>query len=294
MPIYKPSELFFFLETLGIKPKKSLSQNFLIDQNIVNKILQELHLEDGDYVLEIGPGPGVLTEALLEKNIHLIAVEKDLVFAQALERFVDPVHSPKKTLKIFAEDFLDFPLEEIMKTFLPEGTKCKIVSNLPYSCAAPILEKLCYSSQFFSQMTIMVQKEMAQRFLGKIGTKNYSSFTLFLQFYAKIYHAFDVSKNSFFPKPKVDSSVMTLVMHSTLPLLKDKENFHNFVQKSFQQRRKCLRSSIKELYPDLDQKIVEELFVKHHLETKIRAENLSLEMFLSLFQDLENKSRTPI
>jgi 16S rRNA (adenine1518-N6/adenine1519-N6)-dimethyltransferase len=265
---------------LNVRPKKALSQNFLVDQNIVNKILEELSLQEGDYVVEIGPGPGVLTEALLEKNLHLLVIEKDEVFAKALHRF------PNKNFQIFSEDFLDFPLEEVLEKFLPPGKKCKVVSNLPYSCATPILAKLCKHHSFFSQLTIMIQKEMAQRFLGKIGTKNYSSFTVFLQFYASIRHAFDVSKNSFFPKPKIDSSVMTLFIHpQELSPTINKEKFHLFVQKAFQQRRKCLRSSIKNLYPHIN---IEALFAEQNLELKIRAEMLSLEEFLSLFQRLES------
>jgi 16S rRNA (adenine1518-N6/adenine1519-N6)-dimethyltransferase len=251
-------ELLPFLRSLGVKPKKSLSQNFLVDGNIVRKIIAEALIEKGDCVLEIGPGPGALTEALIESGAIVYAVEKDAVFADALKRFED-VH-------LFAQDIRDFDL-----SFIP--LKTKVVSNLPYHLTAPILTLLIPRYDLFSTITVMVQEEVARRIIAKPKTKEYGSLTLFLNFYSEPHFAFKVSRHCFYPEPKVDSAVVTLILKKPPPV--DSKAFFSFVHAAFQHRRKMIKTT---LGPKIG-----ELLSELKVDPKSRPEDLSLDLFLKLF-----------
>lgn len=159
MPIYKPSELRQFLEDLKIRPKKGLSQNFLIDGNIIRKIVGSAQVASDDVVLEIGPGPGSLTEALLATGATVLAVEKDQILAEALER----LKGQNGHLEIFCSDILKFLFEEALAPYQSKGQKAKIIANLPYHVTTPILTHLVSRRDLFSTMTLMVQEEVARR-----------------------------------------------------------------------------------------------------------------------------------
>jgi 16S rRNA (adenine1518-N6/adenine1519-N6)-dimethyltransferase len=227
------SELFAFLHQIDAAPRKSLSQNFLIDDNILRKIVKSAAITKEDRVLEIGPGPGALTQHLLQSEATVIAIEKDRKFARALPRLqVD------NRLQIHESDFLNFPITEHLQALAP----MKVVANLPYHIATPVIERLCDHSSFFSSAWIMVQKELADRMVAQPGTKAMSSFTIFLQTYCKPRIALKVSRHCFFPAPKVDSCVIQLDFHP--PALKDPKPFLALVRRAFQQRRKMLRSTL--------------------------------------------------
>ena len=206
MPIYKPSELRLFLNQLGISPKKGLSQNFLIDGNIIRKIVEVSGVTPDDTILEIGPGPGSLTQALLETGGSVLAVEKDTILAQALERLAPAAPN----LKVYCHDILTFPLEEELSKVIRKGKKAKVIANLPYHLTTPIIAQLVPLRHLFSSLTIMVQEEVARRFTAKPDTSDYSSFTLFLRFYTTPHYAFTVSRNCFYPAPRVNSAVVVL------------------------------------------------------------------------------------
>lgn len=221
-------ELKQFLQRIGAAPRKSLSQNFLIDQNIVKKILRFADIQPGDFVLEIGPGPGALTTALLEAGAHVLAVEKDRLFAEHL-----PSHP---NLRIISGD--------ILKTELGDVTGWKVVANLPYHITAPILEKILPLP--FASITIMIQSEVADRLAAKPKTPEYSSLTLFASCHAQIVDRFTVSPSCFYPQPKVESTVIRL---DPKPL--PDPNPIPWIRRAFQQRRKQLASSLKSIAPDV-------------------------------------------
>jgi len=281
MPIYKPSELSEFLYGLGISPKKALSQNFLIDGNIIRKIVKDSKVESGDVVLEVGPGPGSLTEALLESGAAVVAVEKDPMLAQALERF----RSGDKSLTVFCEDIMDFPIAEKLKAVLPEGKKGKAIANLPYHLTTPIIARLIEMHDVFSSLTLMVQEEVARRFVAKPGTKDYSSFTVFLEFYCKPHYAFSVGRKCFYPSPKVDSAVVILELRER-PKVSDVEAFFKMTRTAFGHRRKMMRSSLKDLYGS---QIVMQGLEEIGCNPLGRPEDLSLEQFVKLFEWLQVK-----
>lgn len=281
MSIYKPSELQAFLRGLGVHPKKGLSQNFLIDGNIIRKIVLAADVKPGDIVLEIGPGPGALSEALLESGAEVIAVEKDSLFAKELRRL-----EPKGKLTVYEADILKFPIKETLMRALPSGKKAKVIANLPYHITTPIITLLSQMREHISELVIMVQEEVARRFVAKPGTSDYSSLTVFLQFYTVPKYAFMVSRKCFFPEPSVDSAIAILEL-ITPPNVSDAEKFFEMTRRSFEQRRKMLRSSLKDQYGS--EKLVK-AFKQIGLKAESRPEELSLEQFVELFEALNSFS----
>jgi 16S rRNA (adenine1518-N6/adenine1519-N6)-dimethyltransferase len=266
MKLSSPSHLMNFLDEEGARPQKKWSQNFLVDGNIVDKIVKTSKAEKGDLVLEIGPGPGALTQALLAQGCTVIAIEKDPLFAKALGRLGN-------SLTVFEEDILKFPIETFLKERLQLGQKARIISNLPYHITTPIAARFLPLHDLVSSLTFMVQKEVALRFTAQKGEKDYGSLALLTQFYSNASYAFTVSSSCFFPKPKVQSAVIQLELKQP-PLLQDQEKgFFKLTRSAFNQRRKMLRSSLKELCS---------LEVLKEFES-MRPEELSLDDFLKLF-----------
>ena len=284
MKLYRSSELRRFLEELGIDAKKGLSQNFLIDGNILRKIIHAAHIQPGDHVIEIGPGPGALTECLLEQGVEVTAIEIDRHFATALKR----LQSDKNTLHILCEDFLKFPLENYLSS---SQKKVKVVANLPYHITTPILTKLLPLHRYIESVTIMVQKEFAKRMTAKPATADYGSFTLFATFYSHPTYCFTVEPTCFYPRPTVQSAVVHCELRSP-PLPSQEKAFFTLTRSAFQKKRKMLRSSLKDLYPveNIDQALVE-----MGVSPQSRPEELSLDEFLTLFDKLssgdENKGK---
>lgn len=275
MALYKPTELRAFLSSLGIAPKKALSQNFLIDGNIIRNIVKAAEIKPGDQVLEIGPGPGSLTEELINQGAHVVAIETDRILAKALER-LKPAH-------IITGDALKIPLDEIYP-FFDQARPIKLLGNLPYHITTPLITRFISHVDRFSTILVMVQEEVARRMSALSGTAEYGSITLFLNFYAKIHYAFKVSRNCFYPVPNVDSAMIRLDLHPA-PQGIDADLFFQLTRRAFQQRRKTLRQSLKELYP---------LKISNALETlkfpsEARPEELSLEQFIQLFLLLNQK-----
>lgn len=254
------SELIPFLESIDAKPKKRLSQNFLIDPNILRKIVQTAEIKPGDAVLEIGPGPGALTAALLERGASVYAVEMDSIFARELHRLQNG------KLIIINADILTFPFETLPREF-------KIAANLPYHITTPILEKVFCSS--FSSFTAMVQKEVACRMMAVPKTKEFGPLSLFVQFYAKKQASFNVAPTCFYPRPKIDSTVIRLDRRP-LPNI-DPEYFFSLSKKAFQKRRKMLSSTLP--YP---KERIRTVLSKMDVRKDARPEDLSLEQWVAL------------
>jgi 16S rRNA (adenine1518-N6/adenine1519-N6)-dimethyltransferase len=271
----KISSLLVFLNQLQAFPSKRLSQNFLIDKNIIKKIVAKAEVKEDDIVLEIGPGPGALTREIIKRCKNVIAVEKD-------KKFADYLSKNEKNLTLFEGDFLQFPLREF---FSKKNCKAKVIANLPYHIASPIIAKLLENYDLFSEITIMVQYEMAKRLISTKDCKNYSAFTIFINFYAEPKLLFEISPNCFFPRPKVRSAIIQLKIKKPLSDI-DREKFHLFVQKTFQQRRKKLTTSLKNiLTPDLRESLNFESILKElQIDPNARPENLSLEEFYLLFK----------
>jgi 16S rRNA (adenine1518-N6/adenine1519-N6)-dimethyltransferase len=272
-----------FLKEKGVHAKKGLSQNFLIDGNIVQKIVATARVEPGDFIVEIGPGPGALTQALLEKGAHVLAVEMDTLFADALTR----LQTSDSRLKVACADILAFPLQDALGK--QGNKKAKIVANLPYHITTPILALLLPLHTLVDSLTIMVQKEFADRMAASPKTPEYSSFTVFLQFYASLDKSFAVSPHCFFPKPTVHSAVVHCTLHP--PLLENgAEGFFQMTRTAFGQRRKMLRSSLKDLFRA--ENIEHALAHIGHPGTA-RPEELRIDEFISLYVALKRNRLLP-
>lgn len=278
MRLYRSSELQLFLKELGIDAKKGLSQNFLIDGNILRKIIKAAEIHPNDHVIEIGPGPGALTEFLLEFGAHVTAVEIDPHFASALKR----LQTDKSSITVFQEDFLKFPLEDYLKK---HTEKVKVVANLPYHITTPILTKLLPMHSKIESVTIMVQKEFAKRMTAAPGSADYGSFTVFTAFYCKASYCFTVEPTCFYPRPKVQSAVVYCQLRKP-PLFDAAESFFTLTRTAFQKKRKMLKTSLKELFPPPS---VERALASMNISSQARPEELSLEQFLTLFEMLKHR-----
>lgn len=230
MKRFRPSELQSYLRSIGAKPMKGLSQNFLIDGNILNKIVALAEVGQDDLVVEIGPGPGALTERLLEAGCQVIAIEKDPIFARALKELNHP------RLTVHHADALDFDYKF--------EKKAKVVANLPYNITTPILQKILPLEGAISSATVMVQDEVAKRLCFPCAAKDYVAFTLFLQYYAVPHYGFMVSPGCFFPAPRVNSAVIRLDLKKG-QLQTDEAPFFEMVNSAFSQRRKMIKATVK-------------------------------------------------
>src|SRR5208283_2418510 len=188
---------------LKVTPKRSLGQNFLIDENIVDKIIREMHLRTNDAVIEIGPGRGALTAKLAGKVRKLLIVEIDGRIIESLrERFAS------FGVAILHQDFLEIDLAEWQRQW---NAKLRLLGNLPYHLTSPILFKVFDAAACVQDMTFTVQREVAQRLVAPPGSKTYGILSVMTQFYGDVKLLFHVSPNCFFPKPKVTSSVVQII-----------------------------------------------------------------------------------
>ncbi len=272
MPLYRPSELSSLLDKWGTKAKKSLSQNFLIDGNIIRKIANLVPALPDDIIIEIGPGPGALSEALIEKGCYFYGIEKDTLFHNHLnEHFKE---SGKCTF--YNDDVLEFSFEEIFAKH--PGKKIHIAGNLPYSITSPILRKLSLYHAKIASITIMVQDEVGKRMTAQAKTKDYGRLSLGVQFYFEATYAFRVSPRCFLPAPKINSAVISLKPKEIADV--DLEAFFKLLKLAFHVRRKSLRSSLKAY------SIVETLSQMDKAPLT-RPEELSLKEWLTLFLTLK-------
>ncbi len=274
MSVFRPSELRQFLDSLGVRARKSLSQNFLIDGNILRKIVSAAGVTSDDLVIEIGPGPGALTEFLLQTGARVVAIEKDRVFANALQR----LDHGNGQLRIFEADALDFDLSPILGL----SSSIKVVANLPYQLTSPLLGKLVPLGPSVKSLTLMVQKEVAERITARAGTEDYSSLSIFVELYAEAQLMFTVEPTCFYPRPKVRSAVVHLDLHRP-PADLDAASFIRFIRTAFGKRRKTLRSSLRSLFP---REAISAALQAQRLGEDARPETLSLDQFIHLFRSL--------
>ena len=247
-----------------IAVKKKFGQNFLTDRNICRKIVQSAGLEKNDRVLEIGPGFGALTSAILEVVPEFVAIEKDRELAAFIRREFPSV-------QLIEGDFLAINLPR-----LAAERPVKVMGNIPYSITSPIIFKLLDNRKHIVSETLMVQHEVAQRLVAKPGTKEYGILAVQLQTFCKVDYLFKVNRNVFRPQPGVDSAVVHIVPLATLKQ-RDEEGFRKFVRTAFGQRRKTLQNNLKKTY---------DLSNVSSIDLSRRAESLSIGEFSLLFEEL--------
>ncbi|MBS0167794.1 MAG: ribosomal RNA small subunit methyltransferase A [Nitrospira sp.] len=255
---------------------RRLGQNFLVDPNIVRKIVALAKLSPADTVLEIGPGRGILTEALSRAAGHVTAIEVDSRLHTYLSERA--AHLPHVTLVL--GDALTCPIEH-----LPIGTI--VVANLPYYISTPLLFRFLSHGHRFSRMVLMLQNEVADRLTAKAGTSEYGVLSVMAQYSAHISKAFKVSPQCFRPRPEVDSAVVLLQTREPRARRPEEEQrFTALVRGSFAHRRKTLVNSLKN--EGYDSRLVEAALTKLRLSPSLRAETLTLEQFLELAHWMED------
>lgn len=256
---------------MRIKPKKSLGQNFLVDKNIQRKIIEACDFKPPDIVLEIGSGRGELTSDIANKVKFVIGVEIDKQLSGLLkEGFKD-----YKNVKIINQNILKFNLNSYFAK-----TKIKVIGNIPYYITSPIIEHLFKYKDKIEAIFLTVQKEFGQRMCASKGSKDYGAFSCFVQFHAKPGIIFNIKKNSFYPAPKVDSCFLRLVIRGKpLFTLKNESLLFKIIRAAFNQRRKTLRNSLKNI---VSPQKLEAYFSRYKITPNIRPEDLGLEDFTNL------------
>jgi len=251
-------------------PKKRLGQHFLTDHNIVRKIVAAAKLHPGDTALEIGPGRGILTKALCEQAGKVIAVEVD----RSLEETLRDALAGADNLDLRFGDALDFPCET-----LPKGTV--VVANLPYVITTPLLFKLLDAHERIDRMVLMVQTEVARRFVAKPGTKDYGILSVLMQYRTEPALAFSVSAGCFRPKPAVNSTVVTMAMRRAPAVAVESEPvFVRTVRAAFAHRRKTLANSLRD--EGLPPERIAPALAQAGIAPTARAETLELKTFAAL------------
>ena len=260
---------------LKIKPLKKFGQNYLTDNNILNKIVKEISPSADDNLIEIGPGLGALTEKLIEFTPNMTAVEID-------SRVVDSISNKFPQLKLLHSDFLKINLDELFEF---KKKKLRVVGNIPYNLTSPILFKMINSSDLIYDSVLMVQLEVAKRITAKKGVKDYGILAVLIQHFAEVKISFKVSANVFYPKPKVDSAVIHLKFKQAVLDNKRKEIFIQIVKAAFGNRRKTLKNSLSNsIFADVN-------FSDSNVDLTLRAEQLDEHDFIKLTEYVLSKIR---
>ena len=272
-------ETKFILKKYNITASKRLGQNFLIDDNTIESIVEIANTSKDDLVIEIGPGLGTLTSKLLENAGKVIAIELDEKMIKILEdRF-----KFYNNFILLNEDVLKVDLQELIKQNKGELKKVKIVANLPYYITTPIIMKLLENKLEIESITVMVQKEVADRITATPGDKLSGAITYSVDYYAEATSEIFVDKNSFIPAPEVDSEVIKLKIRKEPKVkVKDEKLFFDIIKASFMQRRKTLLNGLMNSQLFNSKEEILEIFSKMNIDPQIRGEKLTIEQFAEL------------
>lgn len=283
IPIGSPVRTQAIVNRYFVKAKKNLGQNFLVDQTAILGIVEAAGIKKDDQVIEIGPGIGSLTEQLLLAGAKVFAYEVDdslpTILQNELPKKIDDQPLASR-FKILLKDVLKANFKEDIGDFFDFTKPIKVVANLPYYITTPIIFALAESDLHFTSLTLMMQKEVAERLEAQPGSKDYGPLTISVQTEMKVKLALRVGRNSFMPRPKVDSSVVVLTPLKEKPAIEDRKHFIWVVKMCFSQRRKTLNNNLKSLLPDKTKR--DELITELGVEPRIRPEDLTIEQFIKI------------
>ncbi len=275
----------FIMKKYGITANKKLGQNFLIDDKVIDTIVEASEITKEDIVIEIGPGLGTLTQKLLKMAGKVVAIELDDRMIRILkERFFLEKH-----FEILNDDVLKVDLKELIaKKKVETGLKkVKIVANLPYYITTPIIMKLLEEKLEIESMTVMVQKEVADRLTEIPGGKKSGAITYTVYYYAIAKEIQTVPNHSFLPEPEVASEVIKLDLRKEPAIkLKDEKKFFHFIKIAFMQRRKTLLNAISNSNLDISKEKMEKILEELGIDSKIRGEALTIEQFASIVEKI--------
>lgn len=260
--------------------KKKFSQNFLLDENIIKKIIKESGINESSNVIEIGPGLGALTKYIVKvaKKVLIYEVDQDLI------PILNDFFKEDKHVIILNQDFLKSDINSDINKYLDNSDNVELISNLPYHITTPIIMKVLEESQNIKSLTLMMQLEVAKRLTSKPNTKDYNALSIIIQDQCKSDYLFKVPKSVFKPIPKVDSAVIKLTRLNIQESI-NKRDFYRFVHNSFSQRRKTLVNNLSDSYSECSKQFFKDLLERNNIVDTIRGEALSLEEFKKIYLD---------
>ena len=292
MNVYEETQLI--LHKYKIQANKSLGQNFLVDDNVIDEIIRCSNIDKKDLIMEIGPGLGVLTNRLLQESNNVIAVELDKRMVSILQdRFKLNINGDVEShLEIIKEDILKINLNQLIaeKRSNNEIKQVKIVANLPYYISTPIIMKLLENRLDIDEIIVMVQKEVAERLTAKTGTRLAGAITYAVEYYSEAESIIKVPKESFVPSPKVESEVIKLTVRKDKKIqVQDEKLLFNIISKSFMQRRKTLSNALLNNNIMNNKDDVDKMWKELEINEKVRGESLTLEQFGTIADYITNK-----
>lgn len=273
---YSPIKFKEKMEKYNFNLKKMFGQNFIIDENIINNIITSANIDRDTLVIEIGPGAGSLTYKLSQYSKNVLCYEIDTTLKEILQDNLKDCDN----VEIIFKDFLKANVLEDIKKY--SYKKLYVVANLPYYITTPIIVKFIEDNIPVDKIVVMVQKEVGDRFKAKPNTKEYNSLSIYLNYYFDVKKLLDISKNVFIPKPNVDSIVVEFTKKENNFKLKDEKLFFNLVKDSFTQKRKTIKNNLKKY--NLEK--IEEVLKKYNFDLTVRAEQLPIEVFVDISNNL--------
>ena len=273
---YSPKKMKELLEKNGFSLKKKFGQNFIIDENVINSIIDKSKIDKDTLVIEVGPGAGSLTYKLGMSAKNVICYEIDTTLENVLKENTRDLNN----VKVIYQDFLKANVLDDIKSY--EYKKLYFVANLPYYITTPIIIKIIEDCIPVDKMVFMVQKEVGNRFKALPGSKEYGSLSVYLNYYFDVKKILDISRHVFMPEPNVDSIIVEFSKKENLLPVKNEEVFFKLIRDSFTQKRKTLRNNLK----GYDLEKIEEVLNRHNLDLSVRAEQLSTEIFIEIVNNL--------
>ena len=264
------------LQKYGISPRKSLGQNFVVEPNTIRQIIELASIKPDDFIIEVGPGIGSLTSSLLEVAGHVTAIEVDDALVRALTDLLQPEDNK---FRLINADVMNLDVNELLAT---RNESWNLVANLPYNISVPVICDFLERVPVITKMTVMVQKEVAERLVAKTGEKAFGLPSLKIQYFAEVKKIADVPPSVFLPRPKVDSSLLQIERREKCLIDANYDVLFELAKRSFSQRRKMLRRSLKETF-DLND------FESAGIDPTRRAEDITLEEWGALTNQLIRK-----
>lgn len=275
--LYSPATVNKIMKQHGFKTAKKYGQNFLIDENIIDKIINAVDIKEDDLVIEIGPGIGTLTAEIASQAGKVKAIEID----QKLIPILKETLKEFENIEVINADVLNTDISEIILKE-KECASAKVIGNLPYYITTPIIMKLLEEKLPIESITIMVQKEVADRMKAIPGGKDYGALSVAVQYYCDVVPIAQVPKNVFIPKPNVDSTVIRLdIKKAPSVQVEDEKVFFKMVKAGFSQRRKTLLNALSHFLNQPKEEI-KEMLIQSDIDPTRRAETLSLQDFATL------------
>lgn len=276
---YSPKKMQLLLEENEFNLKKKFGQNFIVDENIINNIISKAEIDSNSLVIEIGPGAGSLTYKLAQIAKNVLCYEIDI----SLEQVLSSTLANYNNVDIKFIDFLKANVNEDIKKY--DYNSLYVVANLPYYITTPIILKIIEDNIPVDKICVMVQKEVGDRFKALPGTKDYGSLSVYINYYYNVKKIVDVSRNVFLPKPNVDSIVVEFSKKENKNKALDEKLFFKLVRDSFQQKRKTLKNNLK----NYDLECINNTLKLFNLDLSVRAESLSIDIFIKMANDLYKK-----